>query len=168
MSRKAATIVLAVFFIAALRLGAQTISVQIIEEGRPGAVPDGFSEALISGAMNEAFDRGLIATSGKPAVDFNRKFREWPLSRSEELKQAMVTHVIMILYKKDTFGRPGVSYPGRFEFYLWDIEKGEASHRGEIPGMPTSEIMEGGREAVLAYCAETGRSLARECLEALR
>lgn len=167
MSWNRIAFVLAILCLVAVSLSAQTISVQIIEVGRPGADPDPIGEVLVSGAMEEAFSKGLIATSGKPTVDSASKFKGWPMKHADELKQSMVSHVVMILYKKDTFGKPGITYPEQFEFYLWDVEKGELIRGGEIPGMPVSEVLAGGREAVLAYCNETGRSLARECLESL-
>jgi hypothetical protein len=166
MRRTAIALAIAVSVCAGIR--AQTVSVHIFEEGRPGATPDPLIEILISGAMDEVFAQGFIATSEKPQTISRHSFEAWSDADSSALKGVLVDFVLVLIYRKDTFGKPGVTYPGQLVFYLRSVENGEVLYKGEIPGMDSGDVAAGGRDAVLKYCLDTGASIARECLGALR
>jgi hypothetical protein len=165
---KRSAIALALAALGCAGIGAQTVSVHIFEEGRTGTPPDPLIETILSGAMDETFAQGFIATSEKPSVISRRSFEAWSEADSVALKAALVDCILVIIYRKDTFGRPGVTYPGQLEFYLRDVVTGKLLYQGEIPGMKSGDVSAGGRDAVLKYCMETGVSIARECLGALR
>jgi hypothetical protein len=164
---KRSAIALALAALGCVGIGAQTVSVHIFEEGRPGAAPDALAQILISGAMDETFAKGFIATSEKPSTISRHSFESWSDADSSALKEALVDYLLVIIYRKDTFGKPGVAFPGRLAFYLRDVQSGELFYEGEIPGMDSDDVSAGGRDAVNRYCMVTGASIARECLGAL-
>jgi hypothetical protein len=156
--------ILATLAIALGALGAQTVSVQVLEEGLAGASPQVLAEALVSGGMDAFFMAGIVGTSSKPTCGPASGFASWDSVDVQNLKDSYVTHVLRIFYVPAKVKKGLVPYPISLSFLLRKVDSGEIILKGDLPGLQPGVAEAQGLGAVLSLCREAGDAIARKCL----
>jgi|GEM_PF-1660733 hypothetical protein len=148
-------------------LGAQTVSVQVLERGEPDSQPLPMAEALVGGCLDGLFASGLIGTSQVVRVQTGSDLPTLSAEECAALEAAYVSYVIRLVFKPAKAPAGSVDFPEAVDYALYRAADGKVLHRGRRAGMQPVKAAEGGSQSVLEFMRRTGEAIALDCLDHL-